>query len=443
MEDLFARLDRERQAADRLYNDALTALDRAIGERPERAGLAAPPLQDAARLEQLNLAWKITPQGESAADRSIKGRLRGFIWSVVAPTAGAQERFNAALVDHLNRNAAAQAQAERAAAALVDAARRDLDAIARFEWLLLQYLQTVTGYVDTKIRSAGGRELREQIALVQQRLAMVERHVSRGGGSGEERAGSSATTPPRTGGQRVGEDPMAADLASVTYLGFEDRFRGSKEAIRARLEVYVPLFAAASDVLDIGCGRGELLDLLREQGLAARGIDANQAMVDECRARGLAVERADAVGYLERQPDASVGGLAAIQVVEHLEPPYLARLLEAAYRTMRPGAPLVLETINAACWMAFFETYLRDLTHARPLHPETLQFVVQASGFTDVNIEYRAPVAEADRLPHVGSAVTSGATDATRAIAAAIDAHADKLNARLFSSMDYAIVARR
>jgi hypothetical protein len=93
--------------------------------------------------------------------------------------------------------------------------------------------------------------------------------------------------------------------------------------------------------------------------------------------------------------------------------------------------------------MAFFETYLRDLTHARPLHPDTLRYLVQASGFTDVNVEYRAPVTEADRLPHVPAAATSGTSEAIRAIAAAIDAHADKLNARLFSSMDYAIVARR
>jgi O-antigen chain-terminating methyltransferase len=91
--------------------------------------------------------------------------------------------------------------------------------------------------------------------------------------------------------------------------------------------------------------------------------------------------------------------------------------------------------------MAFFETYIRDLTHVRPLHPDTLRYLVQATGFASVNIEYRAPVTEADRLERVST--PAAADPATAAIAAAVNAHADKLNARLFSSMDYAIIARR
>jgi hypothetical protein len=119
----------------------------------------------------------------------------------------------------------------------------------------------------------------------------------------------------------------------------------------------------------------------------------------------------------------------------------LLQVLELAYQKLRPGAPLALETINPACWMAFFECYIRDLTHARPLHPETLGYLVQASGFTAVNIEYRAPVTEADRLERVS--IPAGIDPATAAVAAALNAHADKLNARLFSSMDYAVIARR
>jgi SAM-dependent methyltransferase len=190
------------------------------------------------------------------------------------------------------------------------------------------------------------------------------------------------------------------ELGSAVYLGFEDRFRGTTGDIRGRLASYVPLLASASGVLDIGCGRGELLEILRERGVTARGIDTNQAMVDECRSRGLEVERADAVAFLEGRADGALGGLVAIQVVEHFEPAYLLRFLELAYQKLAPGAPLVLETINPACWMAFFECYLRDLTHARALHPDTLRYLVQASGFASVNIEYRSPVTEADRRCH-------------------------------------------
>ena len=427
VEDLFGRLERERQAADRQYNDALTALDRALQRLPELP--STPVFHDGSQVERLNHGWKILPGADPIVDRSLKGRLRGFVWRVLAPTLDAQQRFNAAVVDHVNRNAAAHEEATRAAAALIDAARRDLEAVIRFEWQLLQFLQTVTAYVDTKDRSAGGPELRDQLGLIQQRLVMIEREFSRG----IERRPAPSTTP-------AASAPFT-DLGSVVYLGFEDRFRGTTEDIRGRLTSYLPLFTTATDVLDIGCGRGELLDLFRQHGVAARGIDTNQAMVDECRARGLDVERADALSFLEGRQDGSLGGLSAIQVVEHFEPAYLVRVLELAYQKLRPGVPLVLETINPACWMAFFETYIRDLTHARPLHPDTLRYLVQASGFTNVNIEYRQPVTDADRLDRVS--MSAAGTEATDAIAAAVNAHADKLNARLFSSMDYAVIARR
>jgi len=433
--DLFQRLDRERQAADRQYNEALTALDRALQDHQEhqsRQTLPSPSVfHDASQVERLNLGWKIVPDEGPAIDRSLKGRLRGFIWRMLEPVLNAQQRFNAAMVDHINRNIAAHAQAEQAALTLVEANRREIDALIHFEWLLLQFLQTITGYVDTKDRSGGGPELRDQMAFVQQRLAMVERQLTRG-------AERSPSSPAQTEGPPA---PSGFDLRSVVYLGFEDRFRGTPVEIRERLAPYVPLFAGTSNVLDIGCGRGELLELFRERGITARGIDTNQAMVDECRSRGLDVERADARTFLDGQADASLGGLVAIQVVEHFEPAYLLRVLELAYQKLRPRAPIVLETINPACWMAFFETYIRDLTHARPLHPDTLRYLVQASGFTSVNIEYRAPVTAGDRLDRVSTPV--GTDPATAAIANAVNAHADKLNARLFSSMDYAVIARR
>src|SRR5439155_12111562 len=193
-----------------------------------------------------------------------KGRLRGFIWRMVGPMLDAQQRFNATIVEHINRNIAAQAQAEQAAAALVESASRELELLIRFEWLLLQFLQTITGYVDTKDRSGGGPELREQMALVQQRVAMVEREISRGIERGPQRGSRAGDPerphPPAAARTEAAEPSLFADLESVVYLGFEDRFRGTSEQIRQRLGAYVPLFATASNVLDIGCGRGELLE---------------------------------------------------------------------------------------------------------------------------------------------------------------------------------------
>jgi 2-polyprenyl-3-methyl-5-hydroxy-6-metoxy-1,4-benzoquinol methylase len=317
LEDLLARLERERVEADRLYNDALTAVDRAIQSAPALPG--HPPPYDAAKVEAINQSWDILPAGSPAIDRSLRGRLRGFIWRLIGPSLETQKQFNAALVEHLNRNVSAHEESQRATAALIDAAREQFQALTRFESLLVQYLQTVTLYVDTKDRAAGGNELRERITLIEQRIAAMKRALDAEAASAH---GASASRAPRA------ESVFSTDLDSVTYVGFEDKFRGSQADIRSRIEDYVTMFASASNVLDVGCGRGELLDLLRSRGVSARGIDVNRAMVDICRERGLAVEQADAVSYLGGQADASLGGLIALQVVEHFEPAYLLHFLE-------------------------------------------------------------------------------------------------------------------
>jgi O-antigen chain-terminating methyltransferase len=421
VEDLAGRLERERAEADRRYNEALTAVDGAIQSLPR---LPEPPRgYDAAALDAVNRAWDILPGGSPSLDRSLKGRLRAFIWRIVGPPLVGQKQFNASVVDHLNRNVQAQQELPRAIGAIVEELRREFEALVRFESLLVQYLQTITVFVDTRDRKMGTADVRERLAITEQRLLALKRDVEkmRPDAPGPDKAASTATA------------------EAATYVGFEDRFRGSQQEIRRRVEDYLPILSNASDVVDVGCGRGELLDLLKTHGVTARGVDVNLAMVELCQARGLAVEAGDAVGYLARQSDGSIGGLVAIQVVEHFEPGYLAQFLDTAYHKMRPGAPLILETINPACWMAFFETYIRDLTHQRPLHPETLRYLVQASGFQSVDVQFRQPVGDGDKLDRVDAMARTDLVG----LADAINAHADKLNARLFSWMDYAVVARR
>lgn len=438
LDDLVVRLERERVEADRLYNEALTALDRAVQQAPRLP--PPPPRYDDRNVTPLNQAWDILPGGPPPIDRSLKGRLRGFVWRLLGPPLETQRRFNAALVDHVNRNVAAHQEAQQAIDAVLDVVRREFDALARFESLLIQYLQTITVYVDTKDRRGGGHELRERVALAEQRVLVLKREME----SALARPGGAAPAPGSAGPSQQAA-AFSDSVGSLTYVGFEDRFRGSQDDIRSRLADYVPLFSSASAVVDVGCGRGELLELLRQHGVGARGVDTNDGMVQLCRERGLDVEQGDALGYLERQADGSLGGLAAIQVVEHFEPAYLLRFLETAFHKLRPGAPMVLETINPACWMAFFETYIRDVTHKQPLHPETLRYLVQTSGFTGVDVHFRSPVRESDRLDRVSGAdaVLAGAPAALTRVIDAVNDHAEKLNSRLFSSMDYAIVARR
>jgi O-antigen chain-terminating methyltransferase len=240
----------------------------------------------------------------------------------------------------------------------------------------------------------------------------------------------------------------ADGTADVAYVAFEDEFRGSEESVQHRLRDYVPVFAGCADVLDVGCGRGEFLALLRAEGVTARGIDLNGEMIAAARARGLDAVRADALGFLASIPAGSLGGLIATQVIEHLEPAYLMRLLHAAQRSLRPGAPIVLETINPACWLAFFSSYIRDLTHVRPVHPETLQYLLRAAGFAGVSLRYSAPVPDNVRLkfvelPHELSASAEPAARALAGAAQVANSNAAILNSLLFTYQDYAAVGRR
>ena len=164
-------------------------------------------------------------------------------------------------------------------------------------------------------------------------------------------------------------------------------------------------------------------------------------MVEICRERGLSAAEGDALGYLQAQPDVSLGGLFAAQVVEHLDPSYLMRTLDTAYHKLRPGSRIVLETINPACWLAFFESYIRDLTHVRPIHPETLQYLLTASGFQQVEIRYRAPVAEHHKLQPLHPPADAPAE--WHAAADTLNANVERLNGLLFTHLDYAAVGVR
>jgi O-antigen chain-terminating methyltransferase len=282
------------------------------------------------------------------------------------------------------------------------------------------------------------------VGVAQQGIAALKREVEAGsrvhGFAGSQVQGSEVQGS-QVQGSQGSPDAFAPSLDAYKYVGFEDQFRGSREVIRARLESYLPIFEGQKDVLDVGCGRGEFLDLLNARGITARGIDLNHEMAEVCRARGLDVTEADAVGYLASIADASLGGIFAAQVVEHLEPGYLLRFLDLAFQKLRPGGRIVLETLNPACWVAFFESYIRDITHRWPLHPDTLKYLVVASGFTKADIEYRSPVPPQDRLQPI--AVPAGADPALADMAEAFNSNVEKLNARMFTYMDYAIVGRK
>ena len=323
--------------------------------------------------------------------------------------------------------------------------------------LLLVFLQQLTAFVDTRDRVTSETiltevkatrrgmdsitEMRQQLALLQRAVQALQREPQ----AAPARVPAAAFPP---GFDARGTPHAHLEIGDLRYVGFEDRFRGADADVGARMSPYVPFFERASEVLDIGCGRGEFLALLRDKGIAARGVDVNQEMVAVTRERGLEAAVADGLSYLRLLPDQSLGGLMAAQVVEHLEPAYLVALLDAAFDKLRPGSPLVIETINPACWLAFFSSYLRDLTHVRAIHPETLQYLLQASGFSDVSVRYSAPVPEHVKMqPITLDARVIGSTDpVARALHDAshvVNANAAILNNLLFTHLDYAAVGYR
>lgn len=435
---LLSRLAAEREEAYRRYNEALRDLDRARQKAP--AWPDPPARYDEEVIPAINGAWNILPDGAPARPAGWRGRLFDVIWPLIGPIVTRQLAFNSALVDHLNRNAVGHRDAQDALGRALPAIEESIRGLVQFELLLMHLLQQVTPLLDSRERALREAidELRAVAEVAQRAAAMAKREIGRLG-TGSVPARTSETAP---------ATPLPSGAAhAYKYVGFEDRFRGSEQEIRKRLTDYVPYFAGASDVIDVGCGRGEFLDLLREAGVGARGLDLNSEMVEACRARGLDATASDALVYLTGLADESLGGLLAVQVIEHLEPDYLTRLLQTAFYKLRPGAHLVLETINPACWVAFFESYLRDLTHVRPIHPETLQYLLHASGFSSAEIVYRSPIAEEARLQrvtprthHFGDDVSA---DPLTELATAFNRNMDRLNARMFTYQDYAAVAKR
>jgi O-antigen chain-terminating methyltransferase len=176
------------------------------------------------------------------------------------------------------------------------------------------------------------------------------------------------------------------------YFAFEERFRGSREEINRRLEVYLPRLREAqiapgdSLILDLGCGRGEWLELLRDNGYRARGIDLNRVVIEQCQSRGLEVLEGDVIAYLQSMPDDSVAVITGFHIIEHLPFEILVKLLNEAFRVLRQRGLVIFETPNPANVLVGSCNFYFDPTHRNPLPSLMTQFLVQYCGFAEVEI---------------------------------------------------------
>jgi 2-polyprenyl-3-methyl-5-hydroxy-6-metoxy-1,4-benzoquinol methylase len=253
---------------------------------------------------------------------------------------------------------------------------------------------------------------------------------------GQQNAARHGITSGITSGTTPGITPGITS-ASFDYSHFEHRFRGPEESIRKRQALYLPILRDAAPVLDVACGRGEMLELLREQGIAARGVDLDRDMIERCKAKDLAVERADALAYLEAQAPESLGAIFSAQFIEHLPVAAYVRLIELAFSRLRPGGRLILETQNPECLAIFSQAFYLDPTHVRPVPAQQVRFLMEEAGFQHITIHYLSPAAEAG-LPELPLLAHD-----TNRNAAEWNAAAERFNETYFRFMDYGIVGTK
>ncbi|RZD17594.1 MAG: class I SAM-dependent methyltransferase [Candidatus Acididesulfobacter diazotrophicus] len=182
-------------------------------------------------------------------------------------------------------------------------------------------------------------------------------------------------------------------IFDAMYATFEDKFRGTREDIKNRQKVYLPFVQEAYDktvgasIIDVGCGRGEWLELLKESGFDAKGIELNKIMINICNELNLSVVEADAIDYLRSLPANSLCVVTGFHIIEHLPFKTLITLFDESFRVLKPGGIVIFETPNPENLIVGACTFYTDPSHIKPLVPATMQFIAEERGFSKVEIK--------------------------------------------------------
>lgn len=208
----------------------------------------------------------------------------------------------------------------------------------------------------------------------------------------------------------------------IDWMLFAQKFRGSENAIRQSFQRYTPFFEKSSNILDIGCGRGEFLELMREANVSAKGIDLSAENTALCTSKKLDVERADVFPYLATIADGSLGGIFCAQVIEHLTAAQTIHLVRLCAQKLKSGSPILFETPNPECLAIFATHFYLDPTHIRPVPPQLMAFYLEEAGFGRIEVIQVAPAEES--IP-------------------AVKELPEEFRQKFFGSLDYAISARK
>lgn len=214
------------------------------------------------------------------------------------------------------------------------------------------------------------------------------------------------------------------------YNKFENKFRGSFSDIEARQKHYSQFFFGCKNVIDIGCGRGEFLNILKQAGINAIGLDLVEKNIELCIENDTNAKFGDGVDYLNNLADESIDGIFAAQVIEHMKTDILIKFIDLAYKKLEKGSNIVLETLNPQCLMIFAESMYLDPTHSTPVHPETIRFFLEQAGFQDVHIEFFSP-----SDPNLKMPLLSAYPEANLSI--------NTLNNLIFGNREYAVIGKK
>ncbi len=234
-------------------------------------------------------------------------------------------------------------------------------------------------------------------------------------------------------GARAAVEDHTDNYDCIDYFDFEDHFRGSQEVIRENQEQYLPYFEGKKKVLDLGCGRGEFLELLKEAGIGATGIDFYPEFATYCEMKGLDVVCGDAIAYLKASEP--VDGIMAAQLIEHLTTSQLVELCNTAYERLEEGGYLIMETPNPTCLGIYTHAFYIDPSHQKPVHPLTVQYFLEKAGFTKINVVYTNSSKLPVQIPKLAGEHIENIDAFNEAMQTVTDV--------LFGSQDYAIIAQK